>query len=371
MWRSWLNELKKGHDIRLNLAQLMAEVRQHKRRRLLVRVYITQGINSISESKTSEYFEKAADTLLFMLKRPKLARVLYERAAQKSADSARLKKIVESLTPKQEMQKPAPITVRLAPEPRPQQMAAKAPAAKVSILREHLAKAQNSERRPANVSEAANTEALDPAKIDQVMIALKNLSEKVKESSEDNKPALFEQLSELLVVGKASAEKINDRLKLLMPYSLASKEFCEVILSTLRGKERFASMAFFLARLIEKSSGPQKNAFQLELGQVLRFGVRDVEGAVVQFETLVTENAADRQAWGELLECLDDLGDRAKLAQMLEKKISISSGLEQKTFQQAHTEVLEKIQSVNEMMRSSIAPNVHRTLTGIHQSADA
>mgnify|MGYP006172018371 CR=1 FL=1 len=56
------------------------------------------------------------------------------------------------------------------------------------------------------------------------------------------------------------------------------------------------------------------------------------------------EDPDDREAWGELFECLDELGEDARLADVLERRIERSSLLERKELIRRRAELLLKLE---------------------------
>ena len=316
-WQVWLKDLKEGKDIRLNLAQLMSLVKKEKKKRLYIRVLMTQANNMLDESRKKAYLEKAADSLKFMLNKPKLAEVLYEAAGKRPE--------VKSVEKAQ--------SVKLDPQ--------------IEIKKQE-------------------------SYIDQVYIALKNLNMRLREEIEQEKiEKLYGNICDILLAGKPSHSKLQARLKLLSPNILASEDLLSDVLCLLRGKERFDAMAYLLKDLRNNCEADNFRIINLELGQVLRFGLRDIEGAVSCFEHLTQSDPTDRQAWGELLESLEDLGDNNKLTKVLERRLGVTKGLERDMLLKYQTKLLAKVKNLNEIMRTSIAPNVHRSLNGIHQTANA
>lgn len=351
-WKDWLQQLRLGQDVRLNTAQLMAEVRANKRRRLLVRVKLIQASNALDKAKACEAYEKAADTLLFLLKKPALAKTIYRKAASVANDPQKYRVMVREIDAgdrEAEKNLPAIDATQSAHAPPPH--STQAP----------LSREKRAEKSP------------DISQVDQVMVALKNLAHRAQKEEEDLalRQQYFDGICELLMAGTPAVETLDRRIAYLEPYLTKSEDLRAEVLALLRARERYSGISTLLRGLINSKSLTDPRPAYLELGEVLRFGMRDLPQAIDCFDSVLAYDPKDRRGWTELLESLDDAGDKKRLANALERRIGMTAGLEKKMLQKQHTEIMAKIKEINEIMRTSLTQSVQRTLTGIHHTADA
>lgn len=358
-WKEWLKQLKLGEDVRLNTAQLMAEVRTNRRRRLLVRIKLIQAKNSIESANACEAYEKAADTLLFLLKKPKLARAVYQKAAAIASEPKKFRVMVQEIEARSSSIIPAQAGIHLKQNKKEQP---------VPTSNNRMGPHLRGENRPRD--KGHNNP--DISQIDQVMIAMKNLAHRAqKEEDLGLRQQYFDGICELLMAGTPAVDILDRRVAYLNPFLCKSEDLRAEVLALLRARERYSAIATLLQGLIDSKSLTDPRPAYLELGEIFRFGLRDLPNAINCFDAVLAYDTRDRRGWTELLESLDDAGDKKRLAKALETRIGMTQGLEQQMLEKQHKEVLAKIKEINEIMRTSLAANVHRTLTGIHHAADA
>ena len=90
----------------------------------------------------------------------------------------------------------------------------------------------------------------------------------------------------------------------------------DAALTVLRDIEAWPAVADVLEDAVAVSVNGEGRTLRLHLVSVLRDGVDDSaahERAAAHLETMVTADVGDREAWGELFECLDHLGDSERL----------------------------------------------------------
>lgn len=139
-------------------------------------------------------------------------------------------------------------------------------------------------------------------------------------------------------------QDIVARLDKLRPSLVRKPELRGEALLVLRDAEAWGAVASVLEDAVfglgassgaaTKALPTEARALRLELVSVLRTGLEDEARAAAHLQALVEEDPDDREAWGELLECLDALGTapehRARLADALGVRASLAAGIEKR-----------------------------------------
>ncbi|MBI1947130.1 MAG: hypothetical protein HYS27_15650 [Deltaproteobacteria bacterium] len=128
----------------------------------------------------------------------------------------------------------------------------------------------------------------------------------------------------------SAAGRMLDRLERLRPVLAGRADLRARALLVLRDQEAWAAVADVLGDAVEAAAPAERRALRLELVSVLRTGLEDDARAVPHLQLLVDEDPDDREAWGELLESLDALGDTGALAEALGRRAARAAGLERR-----------------------------------------
>ena len=160
----------------------------------------------------------------------------------------------------------------------------------------------------------------DPSALEKIIEELKWTSGQRQRNLEATLKALTENRLERHV--------FEERVQTYLPQLVADGDFREEVLSVLRSRERFDHIVTLLERCAKHANATERRCILLALGHALRFGKGNLPAAAHAFEELVYLDPHDREAWGELLECLDDSGDNDGLLQALNRRIELTTGLE-------------------------------------------
>ncbi len=170
------------------------------------------------------------------------------------------------------------------------------------------------------------------------------LAERVDD--EGRRAVLRQTAAEALLSGPGADSAVLGRLHELRPSLVDRADLRGQALVLLRDAEAWDAVALVLEDAIAAADAeagrPEagdgagdkraalRRALRLELVSVLRTGLDDEARAVTHLQALVDEDPDDREAWGELLECLDALGDKPRLAEALGRRAERSAGIEKR-----------------------------------------
>lgn len=274
----WLKELRNGASIHENRERLMSYLQKNPRRRLYVRMLLSLAKISSGEQSAS-YAESAADMLFGILQKPKLALIVYRYAAEKRGQAEQLVEAIQSL--------------------------------------------ESAVSKPAVVQEQEKDKAFE--------MLISAMQQALETGDEVVRSELRLQATQGLLLNRPSVKVIEERLQILAPWLRIDDTLRDELLSALRSRERHDAMVVVLEHCLkQEKSHEQRRNLLLQLGHTWRFGLSDLLKAADCFEQLVEEDPNDRLAWGELLECLEDAEEEERLAKALEKRIQVTTGLEQR-----------------------------------------
>lgn len=146
-----------------------------------------------------------------------------------------------------------------------------------------------------------------------------------------------------LLAGDGNAPMLLARLARLRPILAERADLRGRALTLLRDQEAWGPVAEVLEDALGAALPSERRALRLELVSVLRTGLEADARAVPHLQTLVDEDADDREAWGELLECLDVLGDKDALASALGRRAERASGIERRELVRRRSGILVEL----------------------------
>ena len=112
------------------------------------------------------------------------------------------------------------------------------------------------------------------------------------------------------------------------------------VLRALRGGEHYESMIPVLEIEEALSEGEAKREVLMELGDITRVGIDDPHKAAAYFESIIDVDKDDREAWGEYLECMEEIGDQKLLLDAISKRCALAQGLERRQLMRRRMELL-------------------------------
>ena len=121
------------------------------------------------------------------------------------------------------------------------------------------------------------------------------------------------------------------------------RSLCELraeIIRALRGGEHYDSMVKVLEIEEALSEGEAKREVLMELGSITRLGIDDPYKASAYFERIIDVDKDDREAWGEYLECMEEIGDQKLLLDAISKRCALAQGLERRQLMRRRMELL-------------------------------
>ncbi len=143
---------------------------------------------------------------------------------------------------------------------------------------------------------------------------------------------------------EAGGHAVVSRLELLRPALRRHPSLRDGALTALRDAEAWAAVATVLEDAVVVEDVPERRrALRLQLVSVLRDGVDSLqaeERAAVHLHQLVDEDGDDREAWGELFECLSRLNDVEGLQRGLERRAARADGIERRELVRRRVELL-------------------------------
>jgi hypothetical protein len=169
------------------------------------------------------------------------------------------------------------------------------------------------------------------------------------------KATLSRRAAEALLFGGGLPEDVLARLSRLRPALLHRGDLRGQALMLLRDVEAWDAVASVLEDAVAAALPTERRALRLELVSVLRTGLEDEGRAVEHLQALVDEDADDREAWGELLECLDALGDKPRLAEALGRRASLAAGIERRELVRRRAAILVELGRGGEALEQLIA----------------
>ena len=146
----------------------------------------------------------------------------------------------------------------------------------------------------------------------------------------------------------AGGTAVLERLDVLLPAFRRNPALRDGGLTALRDIEAWPAIVVILEDAVIVEDGlPERRALRLQLVSVLRDGVESTqneERAAVHLQQLVDEDDGDREAWGELFECLDRLKDTDRLQRALGLRAEKADGIERRELVRRRVELLLSIE---------------------------
>ncbi|MDP2344854.1 MAG: hypothetical protein Q8O67_28170 [Deltaproteobacteria bacterium] len=137
---------------------------------------------------------------------------------------------------------------------------------------------------------------------------------------------------------------VLERLETLRPAFRRKPALRDAGLTALRDIEAWPAVATVLEdAVVVEDRAAERRALRLQLVSVLRTGVESTEAeerAAVHLQQLVDEDPVDREAWGELFECLDRLKDTDRLQRALGVRAETAEGIERRELVRRRVELL-------------------------------
>jgi hypothetical protein len=167
----------------------------------------------------------------------------------------------------------------------------------------------------------------------------------------------------LLSRPRAPSSEVLARLEALRPSLARRPDVRSLALVALRDAEAWHAVAVILEDAVACAPPTEARALRLELVSVLRTGVEDEARAAEHLQALVTADPDDREAWGELLECLDALGPapahRARLDEALAARAARATGIEKRELVRRRAQLLAELGRLPEALPQLIEVRAH------------
>ncbi len=112
------------------------------------------------------------------------------------------------------------------------------------------------------------------------------------------------------------------------------------LIRALRGGEHYEPMVKVLEFQEKLSSGEDKRNILMELGSITRMGIDDPKQAATYFDQIIKVDKDDREAWGEYIECMEEIGDQKQLLDAISKRCARAQGLERRQLMRRRIELL-------------------------------
>ncbi len=164
-----------------------------------------------------------------------------------------------------------------------------------------------------------------------------------------------ERAAEVLLASEIDSGALLGRFSALKPALAQDRERRLEALHLLRDAEAFDLVAELLESALAHGSVEERRPLRMELVAVLRDGLEDPARAAVWLEEQVSEDPDDREAWGDLIECLEELGENARLVTALARRIERSTGLERRELIRRRTELLLRLGRAEEAVTDLLA----------------
>ena len=175
------------------------------------------------------------------------------------------------------------------------------------------------------------------ARLERVDVLLELAS---RENVEAKANELLEQAANLLMFEDVDPSDLLGRFSALRWALAMPTQRREDALRLLRDAEADAVVVELLETSLPRVDAAMRRVLRLELVAVLREGLEDHERAATHLESHVRETPEDREAWGELLECLDDIGHADRLIDALGQRIALTAGMERREMVKRWSELL-------------------------------
>ena len=151
-----------------------------------------------------------------------------------------------------------------------------------------------------------------------------------KESTPARAEQLREQAASLMMVEDVDPSDLLGRFSALRLALALPTQRRDDALRLLRDAEADAVVVELLETSLPLVDATTRRVLRLELVAVLREGLEDHERAATHLESHVRETPEDREAWGEFLECLDDIGHAERQIDALKQRIELTGGMERR-----------------------------------------
>lgn len=149
----------------------------------------------------------------------------------------------------------------------------------------------------------------------------------------------LEIAADILCQEDVTNNEILERLDSIWDYVAAKPVNRSVILRVLRDAEAWEKVAQLFEASIQYEEERERE-IRLELAYVYREMLENPEIALEHLDGILLVNEEDREAWGEVFECLEDLGDPRRLVERVERRIQLVSGLERRELVRKRTRLL-------------------------------
>ena len=179
------------------------------------------------------------------------------------------------------------------------------------------------ERFAAHAAQAAHTAG-------DTLQAVDRLLRLAEARSDDEAQAMLSQAADWLLETSPDVGVVMGRLDALLSVWAAVDKHRNEVLRVLRDAEAWPAVVKLLERAVDVTEDAVGRQLRLELVDILRVELEDNERAAEHLERLIARQPDDREAWGALLETLDDLEDHQRLADALGRRASLTKGIEQR-----------------------------------------
>jgi tetratricopeptide (TPR) repeat protein len=205
-----------------------------------------------------------------------------------------------------------------------------------------------SERLPTDVElgRAAASRALSRGQRGESVDRLLDLANALRDVDEAAALAIREDAAREAVAAGASV--LVSRVDALADVIARDPEMRGDGLHILRDSEAWPGTARLLEAMLDVLEGPEVRSVRFELALVLRAELEDPRRAAAVLESLLDDDEADREVWGELLECLDEASDDVELARMLGRRLLSASGFELRELCKRRAHILLKLGRAHE-----------------------
>lgn len=137
------------------------------------------------------------------------------------------------------------------------------------------------------------------------------------------------QMVDILCYSDIPAEAMFAHLDVVWDEVIDDESARRAILRALRDAEDWTRVSQLFEDVLKRNPNTARE-YRLELAYVYREMLEQPDRAIAHLDRLLADDSADREAWGEIFECLEDIGDRQRLADRIDQRLRLVSGLEKR-----------------------------------------
>jgi tetratricopeptide (TPR) repeat protein len=327
-FEAWLRAVKQGAPWEDALMALQRCVQVMQSRKNWIRANIVLAKTAKEKEQAAWCAQQAGDTLWALMNRPNLALACYRFAAERSEDPtelfghmAKIEAHIEALAnmPPEEASQEIDANILQGP------WGAHGPSIQVYKSGGQVDVMGDNETGPSWLMRITQ---------------LWQKAQKEVERNADKYQEYLANIADTLACFQEPEGQPSHRVERTEHLWSADEALRTELIRALRGGEHYEPMIPILEFQEKLSAGEDKRNVLMELGSITRMGLDDPKLAATYFDQIIKVDKDDREAWGEYIECMEEIGDQKQLLDAISKRCARAQGLERRQLMRRRIELL-------------------------------